>query len=191
MIIGVLTPVSINVISCSPSQAKKLINKIKNTKIHVPYSDKTDASEEPNPTSIDKALQTANPTLTSNDLKNLSYTGTLKLEEKATITATAKISGTTATINLGITMEAKTSHDILGDITNPNLTVAYNLNPNADHNRNHISTALQKANPTLTKHDLTRLSYSGTLNPGGNADIKVTVDKSQQELTLLSWGSSW
>ena len=79
----------------------------------------------------------------------------------------------------GPILSKKTTSSIAKSIEhNPNILIPYDSEPDASQapNKANISTALQKANPALTKHDLARLTYSGQLCPGKTSVIKVMID---------------
>ncbi len=126
---------------------------------------------------IKSHLIAQNPQLTATDLKTVSLAKTpvqYNPQEKTTpvvmtITADDK---TTAQVTLQL-MISPTANQIANKIINPNLKVTLDKSVTKVSQITDLKTVLQKANPTLTAYDLTKLSFTDQAIKAGNNNIVV------------------
>ncbi len=172
---------------------KAVINKIKNKNISVPKGTNPSTTNPATVTALNQALQTANPTLTSQDLTTLSYSSTtLEVGQAVSVTVTSQSTGApSAQANLQVTLATQpappqkwtninkaqdTPKAVIAKIKDTNISVPNGTNPSTTNPATVITLceALQSANPSLNNHDLSTLSYSSATLVVGQA-VNVTV----------------
>ena len=152
------------------------IAKIKSRYVKIAYNSSLKASDSINTNNIRTQLQQANSSLTNDDLKELSFAGTLKVGSPETVQVTATYGSEKAKTTVTVTM-MNAANSIINKIMVPNIAIAYNAStdPTKGDNLINIKKALKNANGSLTSDDLGALTFSGTLSPGKPVKIGVTA----------------
>ena len=177
------------VISCGDSstsenddQAKANAIRDKITKVDLTVENLAPGTENSNTIkAIKTALQSENPALTITDLAKITFnTVDLKDGEAVTVKATITVNKAKATKDLNVTLaqtDQQQADAIKDKITNVDLTVPDTTKPDLAEATPEIKTALQSGNPTLTKNDLTKITFTGdNLQAGASAAVKATIE---------------
>ena len=201
-----------SVISCAASETPKtpdkdkavvdkIISKITVSSIGVlPNTSNTDASK--NASELNKLLLSANKTLTNNDLKYISYSGTLIQdgETNSAVQVLIKSNNYSKTIEVEVIL-SKTNEDLVNNIalkivnTSSTILIPNKTDPQkAKDYKNVIDEALLNNNRySLNANDLLYVSYTGTLavtEPSTiKAQIKIGSDVKIIDLTI-TWAQS-
>ncbi len=179
------------VISCGSSasstnsdqaKANAIKDKIKNVDLKISGVSKYAADDPNTATMIKTALQTANPTLTKDDLAKITFNKVKLLKYNAvSVTATIKVGKATVKKDLNVTVEPtdqENADEIRDKITNVNLTVPADTIPDTSNvaTITAIKTALQSENTTLTSEDLAKINFAAvTLKGGESVEVTTTI----------------
>ena len=174
--------VTVTLSQSDQQKADAIKAKITNVNLTVPAGTNPDTTNKDTIAAVKKALQTANPTLTDDDLVTITFVQTT-LQVGGSVVVTANITVGTAkdTVDLNVTLSASDQQkvDAVRDkITDTNLTVPPGTNPDTTNTITiaTIKIVLQSANPTLTDSDLSIIQFaSATLQAGAPETVTATI----------------
>ena len=159
------------VLAKQPSPLTELLRKITNTQFSVPLSTNPDTSNPKTIAVLKSSLKSANPSLTSADLQDISFSKTtLKSGVYVPVTLTAVVGGQQGTKALQIKL-ATQSTGILDNIKNTDYTLSYLTDPK-----------LSDAATVQAIKEAIRYNNQDSFNPSQNIN--------EQELSLLSIGGA-
>ena len=163
-------------------KADAIKNKITNIDLNVPAGISPDTANPDTIAAIQQALQTANPTLTDDDLATITFAKTtLQVGSSVVVAATIKVGSATDTVDLNVTLLASDQQKvdaIKNKITDTSLTVPSGTNPDTTNSTTiaAIKIVLQSVNPTLTDDDLAAITFAGTtLQVGTGVTVTATI----------------
>ncbi len=164
-------------------KADAIRNEITNVNLTVPAGTNPDTTNADTIAAIKKALQTANPAVTSDDLATITFAkATLQTDLSVEVAATITVGTAKATISLNITLysaDQEKADAIKNKITTTDIALPTGTNPSTKTGGTQaaIKKALQTANPTLTNDDLAKIIFSiTTLIPGGSVSVQANIE---------------
>ncbi len=163
-------------------QANAIKGEISNPNLNVPTGTNADTTNAGTIAAIKKALQSKNPSLTTDDLMKIEFSSaTLRPFTSVRVVATITVGTATATRDLNVTLvesDKQKAERIKDKIINVNLDIPGSTNPDTTNTATiaAIKTALQSENTNLTDEDLVLISFSDTtLQSGTSVVVKATV----------------
>ena len=143
------------------ADVKDIQEKIKKTTLALSPSLPTSSADPATVTALKSTLQALNPTLTADDLSNISFnTVTLEINKEVNVTLTISIKEYSVSLVLKVQLDSK-SIIAANKITNTQIYLDANTNPNPANPQTttQLRNKLQVANPTLTNAEKAMISF--------------------------------
>ena len=143
------------------ADVKDIQAKIKKTTLALSPALPTSSADPATVTALKSTLQALNPTLTADDLSNISFnTVTLEINKEVNVTLTISIKEYSVSLVLKVQLDSK-SIIAANKITNTQIYLDANTNPNPANPQTttQLRNKLQVANPTLTNAEKAMISF--------------------------------
>ena len=188
------------VLAKQPNPLNELLRKITNTKFSVPLNTNPDTSNPSTITVLKSSLKSANPSLTSADLQDISFSKTTLKSVYVPVTLYAVVDGQQGKKGLQIKLAAQ-STGILDNIKNTDYTLSYltdpklsdaatvqaikeairynnqdSFNPSQNINEQELSLLSISGADTLSTSAPTTLKVTASGEPGKTVSIQVTIN---------------